>query len=264
MPNLKIVKSESKDEFEASVRRHKRRRLFKWGFIGFIAFWVIVAVYLYYQNLLYTEYVIVSKTAREDSEKSQYIGFNGHVLKYSNDGAEAFDGTNQKLWNVTYEMQNPRIATCNDMTAIGDASGTRIYVMDIEGTQTSIDTKLPAVNFCVAEQGVVAAVLDDGTAMRIKLYDRDGTELAGMKCTMSQSGYPIDVSLSPDGTLLGVSYVRIEKGVMCSTVAFYNFGDVGQNEIDNYANGLNRHQRRHSKRLLRRKQGRFGYEERSG
>ena len=237
MPELKLVKSVSSESYEKAVRRRKRIKALRAGIAAVIVAILGFAFFLYYQGLGYTGYTIISKSARVDADTAKYIGFNGHVLKYSNDGAEAFDGTNRKLWNVTYEMQNPKVETCGDMTAIGDASGTRIYVMDMEGTQTSIDTKLPTVNFCVAEQGVVAAVLDDGDAMRIKLYDRNGTELAGMKCTMSQSGYPIDVSLSPNGTLLGVSYVRVAKGALCSTIAFYNFGDVGQNEIDNYASG---------------------------
>ena len=57
------------------------------------------------------------------------------------------------------------------------------------------------------------------------------------KATMDKSGYPISISLSPNGKLMAVSYFYVDSGVMKSSVAFYNFGEVGKNETDNYVSG---------------------------
>ena len=54
---------------------------------------------------------------------------------------------------------------------------------------------------------------------------------------MKDSGYPISISLSPNAELLGVSYLYPDEGKLKTSVAFFNFGSVGQNSIDNYASG---------------------------
>lgn len=198
---------------------------------------VIVALFISYENKEYTDYDIISEEERTDSEAAVYIPYNGNVIKYSQDGAEAFKGNNTAIWNETFEMQNPYVATCEDYAALGDFKGNEIYVIGSEGKVGEIDTKLPISSFCVSKQGVVAAVLEDDDETKINVYAPNGELLAAIKCTMNQSGYPVDVTLSDDGQKLGVAYVRIEEGKLKSSVAFYNFGEVGQNETDNYVSG---------------------------
>ena len=190
-----------------------------------------------YQNTTYDDYEIISKSVRQDSDTSEYLAYNGHVLKYSKDGAEAFDKTDSVLLNVTYEMQDPNVATCGDYVALGDKRGTQIIVTDSAENLNRIETKMPVLNFAVSKQGVVAAVLEDTGFSWIKLYDKTGTELASVRCSMSESGFPVDISLSESGILLAVSYARVEGEKIKSSVAFYNFGDVGANESDHYMSG---------------------------
>ncbi len=237
MADLKIIKSQSKEDFDADVRRHRIGVAAQVLIILAVLFAIAFMIKHYYDTRNYTGYEIIKKTVRSDSDTAEYMCYNGHILKYSQDGAESFDETDKANWNVTYEMQNPKIATCGDYVAMGDAGSTEILVMDPQGNQTAIQTKLPVMNFSVAGQGVVAAVLEDGNTTRINVYDKTGNQLAGIKSTMAKSGYPADVALSPSGTLLGVAYIRMENDVLKSSVAFYNFGDVGQNEIDNYVSG---------------------------
>ena len=239
MPDLHVVKQEKKENYEAEVLAH-RLRIF--GSIVFVIALIVggcLYAKKYFDTKIYTDYEILAKSLRSDSDTAEYLTYNGHILKYSRDGAESYDGVNDAKWNITYEMQSPIVATCSDYVAIADEGASEILVMSGQGKQSAINTKLPLVNFSVAGQGVVAAVLEDGDAARINIYDAEGKELAGIKCTMSKSGYPVDVALSPDGTLLGVSYIRVDPdtGNVHSSVAFYNFGDVGQNEIDNYVSG---------------------------
>ena len=92
-------------------------------------------------------------------------------------------------------------------------------------------------DFCVAANGVVAAVLDDTDTTWIYLYDSQGKELAYFRTTMKDSGYPVKVAISPSGELVCVSYLFFDSGQMKSSVAFYNFGAVGQNNTNNYVSG---------------------------
>lgn len=238
MLNIKDYrKKKQKDEFKQKLIRHRLVIIYR-TVLALAA--VIVAgilLFINYKNKVYSGYEVVQEYERQDADESDYIMSNGNVLKYSQDGAEVFDASNHVIWNETYEMQNPMVATCRDSVAICDYKGNKIYVINDAGEQGIIETKLPITNLSVSQQGVVAAVLEDGDTTRIFLYSKEGEELINIKCTMSQSGYPVDLSLSDDGIKLGVSYMRIEKGELKSSVAFYNFGDVGQNEIDNYASG---------------------------
>ncbi|SKC00402.1 hypothetical protein SAMN06296386_1133 [Lachnospiraceae bacterium] len=237
MADLKLIKSQSVEDFDADVRRHRLDVTIRVLLILAVLFVIAFLIKRYFDTRNFTGYEIIKKTVRSDSDTAEYMVYNGHILKYSQDGAESFDETDKANWNVTYEMQNPKIATCGDYVAMSDAGSTEILVMDPNGNQTAIQTKLPVMNFSVAGQGVVAAVLEEGNTTRINVYDKTGTQLAGIKCTMAKSGYPADIALSPGGTLLGVTYIRMENDSLRSSVAFYNFGDVGQNEIDNYVSG---------------------------
>ena len=141
------------------------------------------------------------------------------------------------VWNQTFEMQNPIVDVCQNVVAIGDYNGRNIYVMNTGGVIGSITTNKPMRDFCVASNGVVAAVLDDTDTTWIYLYDSQGKELAYFRTTMKDSGYPVKVAISPSGELVCVSYLFVDSGQMKSSVAFYNFGAVGQNNTNNYVSG---------------------------
>lgn len=242
MPRFQLIKNNNRepkerDEYRAKIIRHRLVFIYKVLFVAAVIVAIAAGLYISYVNKQYTDYEIVSDEDRMDSDDAIYIPYNGCVLKYSQDGAEAYDGYNNAIWNATFEMQNPQVDVCGRYAAIGDFKGTTLYVVGFDGAMGEIDTKLPISSFCVSDKGVAAVVLEDDNETRINLYSSSGEKLAEMKCTMTRSGYPVDVSLSPDGIKLCVSYMRIQNGELKSSVAFYNFGEVGQNEIDNYVSG---------------------------
>ncbi|MDE7285661.1 MAG: hypothetical protein K2N55_02280 [Lachnospiraceae bacterium] len=164
----------------------------------------------------------------------------GNILLYSKDGASCIDPMGNTVWNRTYEMQTPLFSICGQVAAIGDYNGRSIYVMDKNGEKGTVNTNLPIRDFCVSANCVVAAVLDDANITRIYVYngnENTETPIIYGKATMDKSGYPVSVSLSPNGHLMAVSYLYVDSGKMKSSVAFYNFGEVGKNETDNYVSG---------------------------
>ena len=143
------------------------------------------------------------------------------------------------LWNQTYEMQSPIVDICNDYVGIGDYKGTRIYILNSKGLQGEIDTTLPIQSFRVSGNGIVAVILEENEVTWVRLYNKEGEIIASDRTTMAKSGYPVSIALSDTGMIMAVSYLKIETGEMVSSVAFYNFGNVGQNEIDNLVSGYN-------------------------
>ena len=102
----------------------------------------------------------------------------------------------------------------------------------------TVETTMPIRDFCVSSNGVVAAVLDDSTVTAIYLYNAaTGEAFADFKTRMSNSGYPIAIDIASDGSIVAVSYIKVEKGKMVSNIGFYNFSAVGQNYTDNFVSG---------------------------
>lgn len=240
MPRFRLIKNggtSGEHSPEREIFRHRLMKVIRIAALVAVLIFVIWILHRMYQNTTFTDYDIISKEMRNDSDTSEYIAYNSHILKLSRDGAEAFEGNGRAIWNITYEMQEPHASTCGDFVALADEQGTEIFVASSAEDMSRISTKLPILDFCVSKQGVVAAVLEDSGNSWIRLYDKQGEELASIKCSMAESGYPMDISLSPMGYLLAVTYVRVEGEDMRSSVAFYNFGEVGANESDHYMSG---------------------------
>ena len=202
-----------------------------------IVIFLVAAIYVSWRDKEYSEATVTQGAGITNGADAKVISLNGHIVQYSKDGISCLDESGKVLWNQTYEMQNPIAHTCQGVVAVGDYNGHNIYVSNSSGAMGEVDTNLPIRNFCVSSQGVVAAVLDGTDVTWIYLYDSKGNTIANFKTTMKDSGYPISVSISPNGELVCVSYLYPEDGTVKTSVAFFNFGSVGQNSIDNYASG---------------------------
>lgn len=210
--------------------------------VRFIAVAVVIVVlavisYVSWRDKKYAEAQLVSGINIVDSMESFCMNLDGNILQYSRDGMNLMDQSGAVIWNQTYEMQSPMVRTCKDVVAIADYNARTIYVANTKAPMGVIQTNLPIRDFCVASQGVVAAVLDDASVTWIYLYDKDGNPLANFRTTMGDSGYPLSVDISPSGQLVCVSYLTVEAAKTKTNVAFYNFGDVGKNQTDNFVGG---------------------------
>ena len=190
-----------------------------------------VASYLY-GNRCYRGYEVKNKVNRSDSNNVNYRYHNGNILKYSNDGAFYLDAANELIWNQTYEMSSPKLDTCGNYLSIYDKGGTKIYILTPTKLVGSIETTMQIQQVCVAEQGTVAVLMKKDKAAYLALYDREGNSLAEGEIHGQNGGYPIAIALSNDAVKLAVSMININEGSVKSTIAFYNYGTVGQNEID--------------------------------
>jgi len=239
VPEFKEKYEASNKEFAKKIARHRRLVLYRVLIVIGVIAAIAVVMYMGYKNTVYTDYTITNTIQYEDSSGANFRYFNGNVLKYSRDGATAFNMSNDMLFNQTYEMQNPMVDTCGDFVALGDYKGTKIYILNSEGIQGQIDTTLPVQRFCVSANGNVAVVLEEDQITWVRLYNKDGENVASDRTTMKKSGFPLSMDISDDGILLNISYLYVGNGEISSSVAFYNFGSVGQNEIDNLVSVYN-------------------------
>lgn len=198
---------------------------------------IILVCYISYKNYAYTGYEVISSVEKRQTDNSQILSFGANFLSYSSDGIRCTDEKGNDIWSCPFEMQDPMIEINGDYVAVADYVGRKIYIFNHTGELGTVQTNLPIRDLQVAGNGVVAAVLDNGDVTSISLYYYDGREIGFFRTTMSKSGYPLDIGMSADGTLVAVSYLYLDSGVLTSKVAFYNFGEVGQNKTDNLVGG---------------------------
>ena len=105
--------------------------------------------------------------------------------------------------------------------------------MSERGLVKKIETATPIERVCVARQGTVAVLMKEDDVSYVRLYDKKGQELASGEFYQEKGSFPVDIALAPDAQKLAVDMLDVTKGKTCSAVTFYNFGSVGQNEIDN-------------------------------
>lgn len=221
------------EEYEQKLRAH-RKKIFKRIMTLVIAVvLVFLGVGFYFSLKFYDKYEVRSSVERADTEATKFEEFDGNILKYSNDGAFYTDVSNELIWNQTFEMTKPMIDICEGYLVIYDKDGTQVFILNKEGLQGSIETTMPIQQVCVANQGTVAVLMNQQQTGYLKLYDKKGEELASGEIHGEKGGYPIALALSNDANKMAVSMLDINDGDIKTTIAFYNFGSVGQNEIDN-------------------------------
>ncbi len=221
------------EEIDEQIREHRKTNLKLLVRILLVLGLVILVVDIIYALRNYNNYEVIESTDRNSGSTTQYEMFGDYLLEYSNDGISCIDSNQEIVWNQAFEMVSPKIVICGEYLAIYDASGTQIFVMTEGGLQKNIETTSPIHTVCIAEQGTTAVLMKENNVSQVKLFDKKGNELANGKFYGDKGGFPIDIALSYDGTKLAVDMVDVSKGNVSTTISFYNFGSVGQSEIDN-------------------------------
>lgn len=221
------------EEYEAKLKEHRRKiaRRMVQGTIALLL--VITAVVFYFSLKKYDSYEVKSSIERHDSPAAVFKEFQGTIIKYSNDGVFCTNTDYEPLWGQSYEMAQPTMDECGGYFIIYDKGGNQIYIMTTSGVQGNIETTMTIRQVCVANQGTVAVLMEENHTAYIRLYDRNGTDLASGEIHGEKGGYPIALALSSDAQKMAISMIDINDGDIKTTIAFYNFGSVGQNEIDN-------------------------------
>ena len=220
------------EEYNRKIKEHRRKILRRTVIVTAVILLVLTGLGLYMALRHYENYDIMSTAERSDTDATHFTEFQGNILKYSNDGAFYLDAANELIWNQTYEMSSPKLDTCGNYLSIYDKGGTKIYILTPTKLVGSIETTMQIQQVCVAEQGTVAVLMKKDKAAYLALYDREGNSLAEGEIHGQNGGYPIAIALSNDAVKLAVSMININEGSVKSTIAFYNYGTVGQNEID--------------------------------
>lgn len=169
--------------------------------------------------------------------ETKYFPLGQGYAKYSNDGLSyIYEG--EIVWTKAFEMTNPVLDSNGTYIALAALKSSEVYLFSSEGQVGSINTSYPIVDVEVSEYGVIAALMEDNNINYIELKDKDGNLLAQGRTSFEGSGYPMDIAISPDGTLLAATYLCISNGVATSRVVFYDYTKEGDIETDRIKAGF--------------------------
>ncbi len=202
-----------------------------------IAVLAVLALVLYFQKHCYYDYKVLKTSEQEDVVSTQYVELNGKILRYTPDGVSLVNRSLETVWSDIYKMQNPMADVRGERAVIADRDGTSMRIYGKDGLEGSVTTSYSIVKARISSNGLVAAILDGGGDTWINFYASDGSLIAENQTKIDDPGFPLDVAVSDDGQIMMVAYQFVDGGDTTSYVAFYNFGDVGQNEDDRIVSG---------------------------
>lgn len=224
-------------DYETRLARHKRMVMRRTIITSAAIVAVVFLVVLYMEKRSYRNYKMLQTSEQEDIVSTKYLEMDGRILRYSPDGVSLVTNKMETLWNETYSMQNPIADVRGSRAVIADRDGTTMEMFDKNGRTGAVSTSYAIVKVKISKSGLVSAILDNGDDTWINFYGSDGSLIAENQTRVDDPGFPLDVAVSDDGVIMMVTYQFVDGGDTTSYVAFYNFGDVGQNEDDRIVSG---------------------------
>ena len=219
-------------DYHKKIWRHRVSVILKYAAVVAVVLLAIFGIRYYMNNRTFTGYSIASTTERSDTLTTKYAPFGDKILKYSRDGVSYTDDTNSLLFSITYTMQDPILALSQKAGAVADKNGSQIYIFDQEKQLGQITTLLPIKHIAISNQGVVAVLMEESKSSKLEIYSADGTIIGDGIFDLEDAGYPMNLSISSDGTKIAIAFAQISGSKFNSSVAVYNFDNVGENYVD--------------------------------
>ena len=240
---MKVLENtnEEVEEYEKRLKAHKSKKLIIALVLLAIVVVCVVSYFLYQHFRTFETYKIINTVEVEEAYNSTFASYNEGIVKYNADGIEYIVNGETK-WQQAFEMKNPIIDICQEYVAIAEYHSNKVYIFSGTGLEGEVETSYPIISLDVASQGVVAMITEEEKINHIEVLDKKGTQIAMGQTVLSGDGCPVDISISEDGTKLVVSYLYLSDGIMQSRVAFYNYGEVGKNEVDRLVGGFNHYE----------------------
>ncbi len=205
-----------------------RRRIL--ACVGVLA---VVAAFMLFITLQTYSTARISDTYKiSGGADGRYEKFAEGVLKYSRDGIAYLDQKGEEKWNQSCQIKNPFVEINDVSAAVADKGGNNIMIFQEEGMIGEIETALPIERMAVSEQGIVAVILKNGSTPSIVCYDVKGNILVEHQASFDGTGYPLDVSIAPNGEVMQVVYMQVKSSGIESKAAYYNFGEKGETATD--------------------------------
>ena len=187
---------------------------------------------------LYTGYSVTESYEGADVIGTSYLKIGGNFFKYGSDGVSMVNGRNELIWSNAYTMQTPTVDFTGQTLLIYEQQGYQVYLVDGSGIIGNFITDLPIMRGEVADNGVTALLLKNDRDCLIRMYSREGTQIAEVKSTLEDSGYPTAFDISSDARTLMVALTRIGSGTVDSSIMFYDFSSASEADDEHFIGSI--------------------------
>ena len=185
---------------------------------------VVLAWFVAERLWRYKTYEVSWRTDVSNASSAGYVSYGDGIVVMNKDGATYYDKKGTKVWSAPYDMSNPKANVKGDYLLIYDLKGKNFAICNKSGITGSGTTSQIITKGVIASTGVTVLQLEDQDASLISYYRNTGEELAvSIRNPLQIDGYPLDISVSPNGQQLAVSYYSISEGVGTSSISFYDF-----------------------------------------
>ena len=230
------------DYDEAKKKRPRKKKMIRISLAVGILGIVVGAIYFGFTTYQYNYgsfkgYTVKESVEKGDDNSTQFTSYKNNLLKVSRDGVMALDTEGEYIWNGSYEMLDPVFDLCGDYVAIAERNGTQISIFGEKGLVNSITVEHPVLSVQIANQGVVAVMMEESNSVYISIYASNGSEKWAYKKELSSTGFPLSMTLSNDGKKLVLSYLETVSGTLTTNIACYNMDETGRNENQNFVGG---------------------------
>ncbi|MBQ8813550.1 MAG: hypothetical protein IJZ85_03505 [Lachnospiraceae bacterium] len=227
------------DELDKKLRRHRAVRLLILLLAAVVAVGAFVLLEMNRRKEIYDGHVISWEKEITTTGNDRYIAYMDYILRWNRDGITYVNSKGEAVWTQSFELSDPVAVVNGSYAAVIDRGGYLLYIFNESGCTGKVSTLLPIHKVTVSAGGVTAIVVEDDLADKVFFYDMSGRQMGiEMKTLLTEDGYTLDMSLSPDGQQMVAAYVYLDQGVMKNQVVFRNFGDEGQEMIKRLVGGF--------------------------
>lgn len=212
----------NQDKLKKIHRKEQRQKSVKYVVLAILILFLFFIINVA-RNSRCDYYKYLEETKAEETSGVSYELFGSGFVKYSSNGIEYQKKYGSAEWNYAISFSRPFVVKTNKYLLLGDRGGNKAILFNGAGKVHEYTMKYPIVQMDVAQNGNIEAILEGNTCNYVQIYTMKGNLIAETRATLSETGYPLSAALSPDGTLLAISYYNIDNLNGKSKIVFYDF-----------------------------------------
>ena len=211
-------------------RERKRDRLRSFLVVLAILSVMVSAALLYLNNYHFTTYSVDGELSLGAVGTSKLYRFaNGNVV-LGNDTVLYIEDLDI-VWSSLVNLEHPLFASEGAYFALADRGGYQLYICDQSGLLSSVRVSRKIRCIDISAAGVVAVSTESSDSSYVSYFDRFGTKISvEVKTVLDVSGYPVSLTVSPDGQKLLTVYYCVQNGIGESRLAVYDFKNGKQDK----------------------------------
>ena len=172
------------------------------------------------------------------SRNNEFIVNEDQLVWVTEDGIKALSLEGEEIWADTHTMKNIAITQRMPYFAVSEKMGRLVSIFDTHGKKADIKFANPVVYFSMNKRGDIVVVEKTKDGHVVSGYDEKGNSLGVKRITYVQdAGYPTVAEISPDGTVILISYLNTNDAQIVSNVIAIAIGSDGLAKVDSILYG---------------------------